>query len=189
MNSKGERTKKEICNTAARLFSERGYKDVSMQDICNATGLSKGGVYRHFSSKAEILLDIVKKEKKIEQEISEGHSAVEILEHLIAPYYQDMTDCKHSLAYALFEYAVSEEGGVLDSKNSADREFWHKLVAYGVKTGEFNNINPDIVMDSFLYAYRGVMMWGRVLPFDTSTLEHILESVRFLLIKNYGKDQ
>jgi len=189
MESKGTRTKSKICAASARLFSERGYKDVSMQDICDATGLSKGGVYRHFSNKAEILLELLKKEKKIEQQIEEGRSAVEILNHLIAPYYQDMIACKHSLAYALFEYAASEKEIILDSTNSAERESWHRLVEYGIKTGEFNDINPDIVMDSFLYAYRGVMMWGRVLPFDTSTLEHILESVRFLLIKNYGKDQ
>ncbi len=189
MDSKGERTKKEICRAAALLFSEHGYKDVSMQDICNATGLSKGGLYRHFNNKAEILLELIKKEKKIEQQIKEGRSAVEILDHLIAPYYQDMLACKHSLAYALFEYAVSEEGDILDSSNSGEKEFWHKLVAYGVKTGEFNDINPDIVMDTFLYAYRGIMMWGRALPFNTATLGHILEAVRFLLIKDYGKEQ
>ena len=188
METKGTRTKNKICRISANLFSEKGYKDVSMQDICDATGLSKGGLYRHFSSKSEILLEILKKERKIDQQIEEGQSAVEILNHLIAPYYQDMIACRHSLAYALFEYAASEPEHILDSTNSAERESWHRLVEYGVKTGEFNNIDPDIVMDSFLYAYRGVMMWGRVLPFDSSTLGHILESVRFLLIKDYGKD-
>ena len=44
-------------------------------------------------------------------------------------------------------------------------------------------------MDTFLYAYRGIMMWGRALPFNTVTLGHILEAVRFLLIKDYEKEQ
>ena len=48
METKGERTRREILGVAKTLFSERGYKDVSMQDICNGTGLSKGGLYRHF---------------------------------------------------------------------------------------------------------------------------------------------
>ena len=81
METKGERTRKEILDVAKKLFSERGYKDVSMQDICNVTGLSKGGLYRHFGSKAEILLELVKKEKRVEQDIRDGVSAVQVLEN------------------------------------------------------------------------------------------------------------
>ena len=105
METKGERTRKEILSAAKMLFSERGYKDVSMQDICNVTGLSKGGLYRHFGSKAEILLELVKKEKRVEQDIRDGVSAVQVLENLLEIYRNDMIKCKESLAYALFEYA------------------------------------------------------------------------------------
>ena len=57
MGTKGENTKRFICNTAEQLFSKKGYTGVSMQMICDATGLSKGGLYRHFGSKEEILLE------------------------------------------------------------------------------------------------------------------------------------
>lgn len=76
---------------------------------------------------------------------------------------------------------------LLDSENTADKDTWCRLVEYGVQTGEFNAVNPEVVMDSFLYAYRGVEMWGRILPFDTKTFDHITEAVRILLIKNYGR--
>lgn len=188
MESKGERTKKEICRVTAELFAERGYKDVSMQDICNATGLSKGGLYRHFSNKAEILFALLKKEKKVEQDIETGISAVQALENLLKLYRDDMDRCRDSLAFALFEYATTAEECLLDSRNTADKEYWHKLVAYGVQTGEFNDIDPDIVMDSFLYAYRGVQMWGRVLTFEAANFDHLTEAVRLLLIKGYGKN-
>ena len=56
MGEKGQNTINRIKSEAMELFLQRGYKDVSMQDICNACGLSKGGLYRHFGSKAEILL-------------------------------------------------------------------------------------------------------------------------------------
>lgn len=185
MESKGERTRKEILNVAKKLFSERGYKDVSMQDICNGTGLSKGGLYRHFGNKAEILFELLKKEKRVEQDISEGVSAVQALDNLLCIYREDMERCKDSLAYALFECVASCEQPFVDSRNTAEMEHWHKLVEYGVQTGEFNNINPDVVMDSFLYSYRGVMMWGRVLPFDSKTYEHVTEAVKVMLVKDY----
>ncbi len=185
METKGERTRKDILYVAETLFSERGYKDVSMQDICNKTGLSKGGLYRHFENKAEILLELIKKEKRVEQDIREGASAVQVLENLLEVYRNDMRNCKESLAYALFEYASGCEEPVLDSKNTVEKELWHSLVEYGLKTGEFNDVNPDVVMDTFLYSYRGVMMWGRVLPFENETIDHLTEAVKIMLVKSY----
>ena len=39
---------------AANLFNQRGFEGSSMSDLMAATGLEKGGIYRHFSSKEEI---------------------------------------------------------------------------------------------------------------------------------------
>ncbi|WP_128894343.1 TetR/AcrR family transcriptional regulator [Longirhabdus pacifica] len=51
---KGERTKKHIIEKSAELFNQQGYAGTSMQDIMDATGLTKGGLYRSFASKEEI---------------------------------------------------------------------------------------------------------------------------------------
>ncbi len=39
---------------AANLFNQRGFEGSSMSDVMAATGLEKGGIYRHFSSKEEL---------------------------------------------------------------------------------------------------------------------------------------
>jgi TetR/AcrR family transcriptional regulator, transcriptional repressor for nem operon len=52
--SKGEATRLRIIAEAAPLFNQRGYEGCSMQDIMDATGLEKGGIYRHFESKEEL---------------------------------------------------------------------------------------------------------------------------------------
>jgi TetR/AcrR family transcriptional regulator, transcriptional repressor for nem operon len=52
--SKGEETRQRIIVEAASLFNQRGYEGCSIQDIMNATGLEKGGIYRHFESKEEL---------------------------------------------------------------------------------------------------------------------------------------
>jgi AcrR family transcriptional regulator len=51
---KGEQTRQRILQEAAALFNQRGYAGCSMQDVMAATGLEKGGLYRHFSSKEEL---------------------------------------------------------------------------------------------------------------------------------------
>lgn len=187
MQTKGERTRERILRASEKLFSEKGYRNVSMQEICHASGLSKGGLYRHFGSKSELLFALVKKEKRVEQDIREGTSAVDTLENLLKLYRDDMQKCRESLAFALYEYASMENDHILDSGNIEDKELWRRMVAYGVKTGEFNDIDSDIIVDTFLYAYRGVEMWGRVLTFEEKTFENLTEAVRILLIKNYRR--
>lgn len=52
--SKGQKTRERIVAEAAGLFNQRGFEGSSMSDVMAATGLEKGGVYRHFSSKEEL---------------------------------------------------------------------------------------------------------------------------------------
>jgi len=49
----------QIMNAAFDLFAEKGYSATSMRDIMQAANVSKGGIYVHFSSKADILLSII----------------------------------------------------------------------------------------------------------------------------------
>jgi AcrR family transcriptional regulator len=48
-------TRSNILKTALLLFLEKGYKDVSYQDLVKKTGLSKGAIYHYFASKEELL--------------------------------------------------------------------------------------------------------------------------------------
>jgi len=52
--SKGEATRQRIIVEAASIFNQRGYEGCSIQLIMAATGLEKGGIYRHFESKEEL---------------------------------------------------------------------------------------------------------------------------------------
>ena len=52
--SKGDLTRERIVAEAAPIFNQRGYAGCSMQDVMDATGLEKGGIYRHFGSKEEL---------------------------------------------------------------------------------------------------------------------------------------
>ena len=51
---KGEQTRQEIIRKAAPLFNQRGYEGAALSDLMKATGLEKGGIYRHFESKQQL---------------------------------------------------------------------------------------------------------------------------------------
>ncbi len=56
MPQKGDATKQHIIEKAMHLFATKGYKLTSMGDIAEAAGLTKGGIYGHFTNKKDIWL-------------------------------------------------------------------------------------------------------------------------------------
>lgn len=51
---RGQTTHDRIVAEAAAVFNRRGYAGTALSDLMEATGLKKGGIYRHFSSKEEL---------------------------------------------------------------------------------------------------------------------------------------
>jgi TetR/AcrR family transcriptional regulator, transcriptional repressor for nem operon len=52
--TRGEATRRRIVEQSAAVFNRHGYAGTSMTDLMDATGLEKGGIYRHFVSKEEL---------------------------------------------------------------------------------------------------------------------------------------
>jgi AcrR family transcriptional regulator len=52
---RGGDTRTQILEAAARLFVERGFAATSVRDIAAAIGISNPSLYHHFSSKADLL--------------------------------------------------------------------------------------------------------------------------------------
>jgi TetR/AcrR family transcriptional regulator, transcriptional repressor for nem operon len=57
MISKAERTKQFIIERTAPIFNAKGYVGTSMNDITEATGLTKGSIYGNFKNKDEVALE------------------------------------------------------------------------------------------------------------------------------------
>ncbi|MBW0106184.1 TetR/AcrR family transcriptional regulator, partial [Pseudonocardia sp. KRD291] len=49
------RTVRDVLDAAARVFAERGYQAVSMDEIATAAGVARGTVYKYFSDKSDLL--------------------------------------------------------------------------------------------------------------------------------------
>ena len=57
-NKHPEQTVQRILDTASALFFQKGYDKTTLQDIIDATKLSKGAIYHHFASKEAILIAV-----------------------------------------------------------------------------------------------------------------------------------
>src|ERR1700704_6531997 len=50
----------EILDAARKVFSKRGFRDTTVDDIAAAAGLAKATVYQYFPSKQEIYLEALR---------------------------------------------------------------------------------------------------------------------------------
>jgi len=56
-----ESTRERILSSAATLFAEHGFEGSSMPAIARSSGITAGAIYKHFKSKGELLLEVVKR--------------------------------------------------------------------------------------------------------------------------------
>ena len=70
-------TKERILETALELFAQNGYLGTSMSDIAGKLGITKGALYKHYTSKQEILDSIVERMNKMDYERAEEYEMPE----------------------------------------------------------------------------------------------------------------
>jgi TetR/AcrR family transcriptional regulator, transcriptional repressor for nem operon len=54
---KGEMTRQRIVALSAPVFNSKGFAGAALSDLMQATGLKKGGIYRHFANKQQLAED------------------------------------------------------------------------------------------------------------------------------------
>lgn len=191
MGIKGNKTKQFIKEQAKVLFAAKGFKSVTMKDICEATDLSRGGLYRHYSSTEQIFSEIMSEFLDVQNDlfsdsIEKGIPATDILNEILNRYKYEMVDSKASLSMAIYEYFSSREiekdKNVLSKRYILSYDSWNKLIQYGISRGEFKQVDINGVFDVILFAYQGVRMYSQLMPISKETPERIVEQIKSLLL-------
>ena len=158
-----------------------------MKDVCEITGMSRGGLYSHFSGTDKLFEAVLEKitEKSatdFQTEIKEGTSAVKILEKTLDNMEEEMKHPEDSLSMALYEYAETVNTDVMERLDRNAKEKWKMLIRYGIKRGEFQEVNVDEIVNAILYSYQGVRMWSRIISMKPKTIRSITDNIRKQLI-------
>lgn len=62
-----ERSRATLVDEGARLFAARGYAAVGLEEIVRAAGVTKGALYHHFGSKAELFRAVL---ERVQQDVA-----------------------------------------------------------------------------------------------------------------------
>lgn len=187
MGKKGDATKLHIRRAAFDLFAEHGYTKVSMQDICTKSGLSKGGLYRHYQDKRQIFTDILKELQTAEADrealgMRQDLSATEILEGYLEHIRQDLRKDAPNINMALYEFCV-------ENKNDIGADFFSQqyqrgeailsaLIEHGVAQGTFTVAKPEEAVATILFLVEGLRMASEVMEIPDETLTGIFSQIK-----------
>ena len=192
MATKGEKTRESILDASYALFAKKGFKQVTMKDVCEATNMSRGGLYSHFSGTDQLFEALLERMSKMsatdfEDAISKGSPATKILEDTLKLMEEEMKHPEESLSIAMYEYAETVDPRVMEQLNRTGEEKWKKLIRYGIDRGEFNDVDVTEIVNLILYSYQGIRMWSRIMPMKPGTFRSITENIKKQLIKGDKK--
>ncbi len=162
-----------------------------MKDICELTGLSRGGLYRHYESTEQIFLEIVnafsdKQRNEVFTKITQHIPATTILDELLSKYASEMIDYENSFSLAICEFysnpAISKEDNSVKMQYEISKSTWVELINYGIGTKEFNSVNPESVFNVIIFAYQGVRMYSKLMKMDNDIPSQIIHEIKRLLL-------
>ncbi len=191
MSTKGEETKKMIIEKACSLFARKGFKNVTMKDICIETGLSRGGLYRHYDSTQQIFSEIIDnlmsaQDNEFSEKMEKGYSAIQILSDVLERYRIEMLDNVGSLGLAIYEFyseiQMDSNDNVLLKQYEHSVNTWKDFLSYGIERGEFKNVDSDELIDIIIFSYQGVRMLSEIFPVDKKVSERIVNHIKQVLL-------
>jgi TetR/AcrR family transcriptional repressor of nem operon len=169
--TKGERSRQKIVETAAVLFNQKGFAGCSMGDIVEASGLEKGTLYGHFSTKEELALlafDYAWKDTsdKRLRNVDRASNAVDKLKLHIDNYVNTPS---FPGGCPLLNFAVDADDGNLALRTRVRKALrsWEdvlaKIVEDGQSAGEINpEIDPHSIANLLISMLEGATIVARI---------------------------
>lgn len=187
--SKAERTKEYIIEKAAPLFNKKGYAGTSMNDIMEATGLAKGGLYGNFKNKDEIAAaafsySYQRLKEDLGSRVGPKKTATEKL-HAILQYYRNYTiNPPIEGGCPLMNTGLDADDSYPFLKKKAKEallEMLHtlqRIIKKGVDNGEFRpNLDVRREAEIFYAQIEGAIMMAKVSD-EVSLLNRMLDNLR-----------
>ncbi len=185
MAEKGDKTRKYIIETAAGLFSQKGFTAVTMKDVCDACGLSRGGLYRHFGSTKEIFLEVLERdrndaEESIDQAIELGLSARKLLDGFFQLQKNDIAYNQNRIEVAVYEFSVAypDQKEYLTARFRAAVRIFEKLIEYGQKRGELLKGEPNTMAEHIVIFLEGLKLSSKIFDISEEFLSEQFEVLR-----------
>jgi AcrR family transcriptional regulator len=168
--SKGEQTRERILARSAQLFNRQGYSGASLSDIMRETGLEKGGIYNHFTSKEQLALESFDYayglvQQRVRDALTGKYNAIERLFAIVSVFQSIAEDPPVAGGCPILNTAIEADDGNTMLRNRAQsamddwRDTIHRIVNKGIERDQIrSDVDSDEVASIFITTLEGAIM-------------------------------
>ena len=199
--SKGEQTRERILASSAQLFNRQGYFGASLADIMRETGLEKGGIYNHFSSKEQLALESFDYaygliQERVRQALSGKFNAIERLLAIVTVFQGILEDPQVAGGCPILNTAIESDDAneVLRDRARSAMDNWrttiHRIVNKGIERQEIRpGADADEVASILIATLEGAIMLSNLYkdPLHIQrAADHIAHYIQTIQFSDYG---
>ena len=147
-------TKLAIMQAAVDVFTQKGFSGATTKEIAQAAGIAEGTIFRHFTSKVEILYSIVERFipligiETLKQVINECEELDirDAVRHIIENRFKLMKDSTSFIRIILIEsnYDLKLRQLYYDEVYCPIQQLLRDFFTDGIKRDSFREIDPDL---------------------------------------------
>ncbi|WWR15014.1 TetR/AcrR family transcriptional regulator [Lachnospiraceae bacterium JLR.KK008] len=180
MGEKSVQKKQFILETARKIFMEKGYKDVTMKDVVEACGISRGGLYLYFNSTKDIFEEVLKTERQETEELFSDHvgeeaDASDMLALFLKEQKRELLRKKNSLTMAAYEFffanKVARKDNALHARFDEAVTVIEELIIAGVESGEFYCEDPLGCARNIMYVLEGLKVTAQTVGISEKAVD------------------
>jgi TetR/AcrR family fatty acid metabolism transcriptional regulator len=162
-----------ILQAAEEVLLEKGYHEMSIDEIAARVGIAKGTVYLHFASKEELVLALVERDMQkvldmIESNVAQATTPRAKLEAIFETLYRSLFDRHMRITYLINN--SHELHRLLEEKKQQKGDKWERVVSLvrtlleeGKADGTFDPDLPTSIMTSAFFSQLSQRSYERLL--------------------------
>lgn len=189
MLTKGQKTRQFIIEKSINLFSEKGYTAVTMKDICEKCQMSRGGVYRYFSSTKEIFIEMLDTDLNnnrsiVKENIKKKVPAKKIIDAYFHQEIESIFSENNGLHFAIHEFAFAEpdQRESLNQRVKDSVNIIKMILAYGQETQEFKEFDRETVATHIIYFMDSLKTSSSILSMSKEMVKKQINLLKELII-------
>ena len=190
INTVKDKSKNKILEAALHVFVKKGYAETRMDDIVESSGLSKGAIYHHYSSKKDLFLSLIDywEVNSFPNFLDNDYSKLSASDKLRNVITEIVNTYKNKkfvfLAELEFWSLANHDKDVRKKTKSLYNKllsFFKNIVHDGIESKEFKDINVEVAALSIMTSIQGVIWFSIFEETSVSAEEYLNDVIEFII--------
>ena len=187
MRLKAAQRREQLIEVATKLFAKTGYDGTPTFEIAKAAGVTEPILYRHFKSKQELFVAIVREVSNrtleewqaLTQDVADPAEKLRVISASLPDHMKRLSDYYHVLHGALATSRDKKVLAVMREHYQQIEDFFAEIVADGQKSGPFrSDVTPKAAAWQFIFAGIGYAMVALNLgPMDKELIREVIDAL------------